>query len=428
MKYESKALDKGMVEFTFEVPVEELKNDLERAAAHLTEHHPIDGFRAGKTPYDVVVQRLGEAAIYEEALPVIVRHAYVKAVQESRTRAYGQPEIGVKTLVPGSAVVFTATVPVLPAVTATPELSSVQVAAKEIKVDPKDVEETLKELQKMQTKEVKVERELREGDKAVVDMDLTKGGVPMEGGQARNHGIYLDEEYYIPGLKEQVIGQRIGEARTFTLKFPETHFQKHLAGQDIEFRVDLKEVYEMDHPAIDEEFAKKLGKQSLQELREVLTENMRHEMEEKERQRRELEALEQLVDKSTVGDIPEVAINDEVNRMLQEMEEGVTQRGGQFDDYLKSLGKSIMQLKLDFVPQAIKRIKTSLIIDALGDKLGVEADEAEIAAEVEKAVNASADDAEAQARYRDEEYEDYVRWRLRNRRVLEIIREKTTKA
>lgn len=428
MKYESKALDKGMVEFTFEVPVEELKHDLEHAAEHLTEHKPIAGFRAGKTPYDVVVQRFGEAAIYEEALPTVVRRAYVKAVTESKTRAYGQPDVKVKTLVPGSAIEFSATVSVLPAVTATPELSTVKVEAKEVKVNPKDVEDTLKELQKMQTKEVKVERELRAGDKAVVDMDLSKGGVPAEGGQARNHGIYLDEEYYIPGLKEQIIGQQIGEARTFTLKFPETHFQKHLAGQDVEFRVNLKEVYEMDHPAIDEEFAKRLGKASLDELRAVLTENMAHELEEKERQRRELEALEKLVAKSQIGAIPDAAVNDEIERMVMEMEEGVVSRGMKFEDYLKSLGKSLAQLKMEFAPQAIKRIQTSLVIDALGEKLNVEVDEAEIAVEIEKAMNAASEDPEAQARYREEEYEDYVRWRLRNRRVLELVREATTKA
>lgn len=427
MQYKAKELPKGMVEIEFEVPVEEMKHDLEHAAKHLTEHKPIPGFRPGKATYETVAKQYGEGTIYEEALPVIVRRNYVKAVQEQKLRSYGQPEISVKTLAPGNALVFTATVAVLPKVASLPDLRSIKVAAKEVKVEDKAVEEALKELQKMQTKEVKVERELRDKDKAVVDMDLSQGGVPSEGGQARDHGIYLDEEYYIPGLKEQIIGQRVGETRNFTLKFPETHFQKHLAGKDVDFKVTLKEVQELQHPELDDEFAKKLGKQSVQEIRELIAENMRTEAEEKERQRRELEALEQVVAKSKFGEIPDVVVNDEVNRMIEELEHGIEHRGLKMDDYLTSLKKSLADLKLEFVPQAMKRIKTSVVVDAVGEQEKVEVPEEEVVAELEKAMNAYASDAEAQARVRTEEYEEYVRWRLRNRHVMELIRELTTK-
>ena len=427
MQYQVKELPKGEVEISFDVPLEEVRHDLEHAAAHLTEHKPVPGFRAGKTPYDVVAARYGEMAIYEEALPSIVRHAYVKAIQETKLRAYGQPEIGLKSLVPGNPVAFTATVGVLPKVEKMPDIRAIKVAAKEVKVDDSKVDGALKEIQKMQTKEVPVDRPLGEKDKAVVDMDLLRDGVPVEGGQARGHGIYLDEEYYIPGLKEKIVGQKAGETRTFTLKFPDEHFQKHLAGKDIDFKVMLNEVQELQHPDIDDEFAKKLGKESIQELRDLIAENMRLEMEDKERQRREIEALDQIVEKARLGDIPEVAVNDEINKMLGEMEEGVTHRGMKFADYLQSLGKTLAQLKLDFAPQAVKRIKTSLVIDAIGEAEKIEVPDGEVVAEIEKASNAYAGDPEAQKHVRSEEYEEHVRWRLRNRHVLELIREVTTK-
>ena len=427
MKYEIKTLPKSQVEMEFEVPTEEIQHDLEHAAAHLTEHKPIPGFRAGKTPYDVVKSRYGEMAIYEEALPAIVRHAYVTAVREKNLRAYGQPEIKMKTLVPGSPITFTAKVAIMPQAEKLPDIRSIKVAAKEIKVDDKEVDAALKELQRMQTKEVRVSRELRDKDKAVVDMDLSQGGVPTDGGQARQHGIYLDEEYYIPGLKQQILGQKEGETRTFSLKFPDTHYQKHLAGEDVDFKVTVKEIYELQHPDLDDEFAKKLGKGTMAELRSVIAENMREEMEEKERQRREVEALETIVNKATIGDLPEEAINDEVDRMVGELEGSVTERGLAFADYLKNINKTVADLKLDFAPQAIKRIKTSLVVDAVGNQEKVEVDDNEIAAELEKATNAYAGNAEAQARVRSEEYQDYVRWRLRNRRIIELIRELTTK-
>jgi len=426
MNYEVKELPKGLVEIEFTLPTEEIEGDLKHAAKHLAEHKPIDGFRPGKATYEIIKEKFGDMAIYQEALPDIVRRAYVTAVRDKNLQVYGEPEINVTMLAPENPVSFVAKVAILPEIKLT-DIRKIKVSAKEVKVEDCDVDKALAELQKMQTQEVKVDRELGEKDKAVVDMDMSQGGVPTEGGQARGHGIYMDEEQYVPGLKDKLIGQKVGETREFKLKFPKDHFQKNLADQEVEFKVTLNEVHELQHPEVNDEFAQKLGKKDVADLRAAIKENMVQEADEKQRQSRELEALEKIADKSKFGDVPEQIINDEVERMMEELEHGVRSRGLDFDDYLKSIKKTVAELKLEFTGQALKRIKTSLIIRAVAEQEKVEVSDAEVVAEIEKAMNSYSDNPEAQERVKSEEYQDYVRLRLRNRATVDLIRELTTK-
>lgn len=423
----TKKLPKGMVEISCEIPLDEFKNEIENAARELSEKKPIDGYRPGKAPLDVVKARFGEMALYEGALPTVVRKHYVKAVVENHVHSYGEPSINVTKLAPGNPIAFTATVAAIPDVTSLADFRKVKVSTKDAVVADDQIDGALKDLQRMQTKEIRVTREARDKDKIVVDMDLSQAGVPLDGGQARNHGIYLDEEYYIPGLKEKVLGMKEGEKREFTLKFPENHFQKTLAGKDTDFSVTLREVYELRHPPVDDALAKTLGQESLAKLKEIIRGNMKTEADEKERQRLELEILDTLVDKSKFEDVPEKVLSDEVARMIDELKHGIAERGVTFEDYLVNIKKTIDDLRMDFMPQAVKRVKTAILIREIGEKEKVEVSDAEVLAEVHDLMNRYSENAEAQEQIRTEEYQDYIRTSLRNRKVLAMLREAAVK-
>lgn len=423
----TKKLPKGMVEISCEIPLDEFKNEIENAARELSEKKPIDGYRPGKAPLDVVKARFGEMALYEGALPNVVRKHYVKAVVENHVHSYGEPSINVTKLAPGNPIAFTATVAAIPDVTSLADFRKVKVSTKDAVVADDQIDGALKDLQRMQTKEIRVTREARDKDKIVVDMDLSQAGVPLDGGQARNHGIYLDEEYYIPGLKEKVLGMKEGEKREFTLKFPENHFQKTLAGKDTDFSVTLREVYELRHPPVDDALAKTLGQESLAKLKEIIRGNMKTEADEKERQRLELEILDTLVDKSKFEDVPEKVLSDEVARMIDELKRGIAERGVTFEDYLVNIKKTIDDLRMDFMPQAVKRVKTAILIREIGEKEKVEVSDAEVLAEVHDLMNRYSENAEAQEQIRTEEYQDYIRTSLRNRKVLAMLREAAVK-
>lgn len=422
MEIKVKDLPKSELELTFTLTPEDMEADLQRAAAALSEQRPIEGYRPGKAPYDIVKSRLGEMAIYEAALSPVIRRVYVKAVTERELRPFGEPHVHVTKVVPGSLVEFTAKITLVPAITKLADYASISVKKKAVVLDDAKVDAALRQLSRMQTKEIRATHPLTDKDKAVVDMRMSRGGVPIEGGQAIDHSIYLNEEYFIPGLKEKIVGANEGDERTFTLRFPKDHFKKDLADKDVDFTVKVKEIYDLDHPPLDDAFAKTLGQESMAKLRELLRANMTSEAEEQELQRAENELLEKLVDKTRFGDIADGIVTQEVDRMVEELERNVVSQGGTFDDYLASIKKSVADLKLEFVPQALARIKTALVVRDIGEKEQTKVDDDDVLAEQQKLLNTYKDDPEIQERIRSEEYEDFLRNAIRNRKVVEFLR------
>jgi len=422
MQISVKKLPRSQAEITIDLTVEDAKPYLENAAKKLSVDKPIKGFRPGHATYDVVKSAYGEMAIYEEALEPIFRKYYVKAVIDNNLITYGEPKIDVKKLAPGNPVSFSAVVTLVPRSISLPELKNVKIRMKKPVVEEKEVDAALKQLQKMRTKEAAADREVRADDKVVLDMDMSLAGVPLDGGQARGHGVYLNEDYYVPGLKEQILGLKAGEVKEFSLKFPETHYQKNIAGKDVGFKVTVKQVFSLEHPELNDEFAKALGQADMAKLREILKKNILAEAEDKAAQQAENEALEKLVGKARFEDVPEAIVDQEVNRMLHELEHSLHDRGLDIDGYLKNLKKTMAEIKLDFAAQAVKRVKTALLMRDLAAKEKVEISDSELLAEQQRLINAYSDSPETQEKVRSEDYLDYLRTELINRKVLEIVR------
>lgn len=418
-----KRLPKSEVEITIMVSPDELRPHLEAAADRLSRESKIEGFRPGKVPYDMIVARFGEMKIYEESLESVVRKTYVAAVLQHNLRPVGSPRIDVKTLAPGNPLTYTATVPLLPAIEKLAEYRALKVEKKTISIQDSDINAALAELQKMQTREHEVDRPLEKRDKAVVDLQMFLDNVPIEGGAVKSHQVYLSEPYYVAGFSDQLIGLKKGEEKEFALEFPKEHYQKHIAGKKIDFKAKVTSVFELTPPTLDDAFASSLGQQSLAELRELIRKNLQTEAEEKEAQRVEIEMLEKIVDGSRFDEFPETLVNSEAERMVHELEHSITQRGLQFEDYLKNIKKSRADLKLDFAPQAVRRLKTVLAIREIAEREKIDVDDAEVSAETNEQLNRYASDPEAQKRLSDPEYADIVRGMLRNRKVIAFLKE-----
>jgi len=427
MQYTVKSLPKNVKEVRVTVDAGELAPFLERAANELSQRVKIEGFRPGKASYDVVKKRFGEMAILEEALPSIVQKQLVEIVKKENLETVGEPSINVEKAAPGNEVVFTAKFALLPHITRLFEYSKVSVKAKEAAIADAEIEKVVNELRKMQSTEHEVDREVRAGDKAMVDMNMTVDKVAVEGGLAKNHAVYLDEPYYVPGLNEKILGMKKGEQRIFMLKFPADHFNKTMAGRDVEFTVDLKSVHEIKHPETGDEFAKKLGQPSMDDLRKLLRKNLEDEAQSKEKQRQEIAVLEELIKGSAFDEIPELLINAEARKMIHELEHSVERQNVPFAEYLKNIKKTKDQLMLDFVPEAIKRVKSAILIREIGKRENLEAADKEILDEQMRLLNTYKDDAETQERIRSEDGEEYLRTILRNRKVLEFLRKNAVK-
>jgi len=299
---------------------------------------------------------------------------------------------------------------------------------KKREIDEKDTTKAIEDLRKMRRTEAAVDRPLTLDDLAIIDLEITQNGVPVEGGSSRDYRVYLNEPHYIPGFSEKLVGAKKGETRNFELEFPKEHFTKNLAGQKAGFAATIKDVYELQLPELNDEFAKGLGLESLAKLQELLKQNLQQEADQKAEEAAEIEMLEKLVKGSRFTDVPDNLVNEEVHRMIHELEHGIEEQGMRMEDYLASLKRTKDQLKLDFVPQAIQRIQTAVILREVARRENIEVPEEELDAEIDKILERiKPEDTETRERVLSADYRDYVAAQIKNRKTLEALKVKAIK-
>jgi len=421
-------LPAGEVKIEFEIPWEETQAYREEAAKDISKAKPMPGFRPGFASYEDVKRAHGEMAILEAALERIVRSAYVKTVLAEKLDTVGSPAISVDKLNPGEAIVFTTTTALVPEVTKLPDLAACRVEKKDKPVNDAQVEEAIDEMRRMRRTEARVERAATMDDLIVIDMEMTKDKVAIEGGTGTGFRVYLNEPNYIPGMADQLVGMKAGEEKTFMLPFPSEHFQKHLAGQNVDFKVKATDVFELVSPKADDEFAKGVGLQTLEELRAKLKENMAAEQASRAGEAAEIEMLEKLVDGASFSETPGILINEEVNRMMHELEHGLEDQGLDMPTYLQQIKKTKDELKLDFTQQAIRRIRTAVLIKAYAKQENIDLSEDELDAEIDRILETVPENQpETREQVASPDYRDYVKIQMRNRKTLEWLKKECVK-
>ncbi|PIR47447.1 trigger factor [Candidatus Uhrbacteria bacterium CG10_big_fil_rev_8_21_14_0_10_50_16] len=417
------------VKLTITISPEEVQPFLVTAARHISEHMNIDGFRRGKAPYEAIVNNVGEMRVLEEAIEPMVRLHVAKALMDEKIESIGQPRVDIEKMVPGNELVFTATVTLMPEVSKIASYDKLTVEGKSTKAEEKDIEKAIKELTGMQTKEVRAPKdtEVTMDQMVVIDLEMKRDLVPVEGGSTQGFRVYMQEDHYVPGMKDEMLGMKEGDQKVFTLAFPKEHFQKHLAGAPVDFDVTVKEIYALESPTVDDAFAVSLGLKGVADLHEKIAENLEKENEEQEKRRIEREALELLAEKSAFGTIPEFLVEDEVEKMVHELEHAVTSRGGVFDDYMKSLGKTAGELREGMRDQGLLRVKVALLLRAIGTKEGLDVSNDDVQEEIEKQLALYKEDDEARDKLSSDAYRDYMRYRMRNEKVVDFLLEKMVK-
>lgn len=421
MKANREDLPKSEIEFTVEIPWEEMQNHVEVASRRVSKDVKIAGYRPGKVPFDVLKQHVGEAAIMEEAANIAVRATMPKILEEEKKDVIAAPKIEVQKIAEGNPFVYKATVPLLPEVKLG-DYKQLKSKKKKVEVSDEDMDKVLKDLQQMRAKEKLVNREAQKGDKVEFDLDISMDKVPIEGGQGRKTQLVLGSGDFIPGFEDQVEGMKKDGTKEFTLNFPKEYHQKNMAGRPGEFKVKLLSVFEREMPELNDEFAKALGKfDGLEELKKNLSENLLREKEYKERQRFELEVIEEVVKKSEFGDFSDSVIEAEAEKMLSELKADVAQRGMKLEDYLKQLKKTEEELKKELSPQAERRIKTALVARKVAEAEKIVIDDKTIEAEVKKTLEMYQDNEEIKNQISTPAYKSYLRNMLTNRKVFEFL-------
>ncbi|KKU25652.1 MAG: Trigger factor [Candidatus Magasanikbacteria bacterium GW2011_GWA2_46_17] len=423
MKYEKKDIAKSQVEFTITVEAKDYEKEMQAAAVRLSERAAIKGFRPGKAPYDMVKQQMGELKILEEAMQDIVEKNYYQAVTAEKLRTVGTPQITIVKVAPGNEFVFKAMVALLPLVKVG-DISKLDVKREPKEVSDKDVDTIIGDLRKMQTKEMVKNGSAGKEDKVVIDMDMLLDKVPVEGGQAKDHQVYLNEPYYIPGLTEQIIGLKKGDHKEFTLKFPKEHYQKNIAGRDIDFQVNVKEVFELQIPELTDEFAKKLGQESVEKMKELLRKNLTEDTKNKDEQRVEVELLNKLIDISEFGGLPEVLVDSEKHKMFHELKHDLERQGVSMEQYLQDLKKTEQEIQKDFAEGAAKRAKAALLSRQIALDNSLAPSKEEIDAEIELIKKSYPDDKTVAENIKHPEMRDTLVITVQNRKVVAWLKEK----
>lgn len=426
MQQTLKKLDKSQIELSVTVTPADYEKDMLAAATRLSERAAIHGFRAGKAPYDIVKQNLGEIKILEEAMQSIVEKNYHAAVLAEKVDTIGMPEITIEKMAPGNDFVFKAIAALLPKVKLV-DLSKISVAKKDVTVDEKQMNEVLENLRKMQGKEVVKEGAATKEDKVEVAMNMTQDKVPVEGGQAPKHQVYLSEPHYIPGFAEKLIGVKKGEFKEFSLKFPEEHYQKHLAGKTMDFHINVNEVYSIEYPEINDEFAAKLGQPSLIALKEILQTNLTKEAENKEAQRLEIEILEKVVAGSEFDEIPNVLINAEKQKMFNELKGSLEQQGITLDKYMADIKKTEEEIGQDFAERALMRVKAALVSRQVAQENDIKVEKDELDKEIEVIKATYENDPKVLEALERRDVLDTLAATVQNRKVVAFLTEKVAK-
>ena len=423
MNYTCKTTKDTQAELEITVVPADYEKHVNSAATRLAERANIKGFRKGKAPFEVVKRELGEMAIMQEALEDIIKESYYQAVTEEKLETLGMPQINIEKLAPANDVVYSATVALMPKVKL-PELKKIKVEKKEADISDEQITETLDMLRGMQAVEVAKDSAAEGTDKLILDMDMKIDNVPVEGGQAKDHQVYLSEKHYIPGFAEQVEGLKKDDTKDFTLEFPDTHYQKHLAGKKVDFSVKVKGVFERQLPEVNDEFAKKLGQESAEKLQGLLRSNLLKEQEQKHMQAAEIEILEKLIEKTKFDPIPEVLLNSEREKMFYELQRDLERNGIELKKYLEDIKKTEKELFEDFKEKAEKRAKAALVSRQVALDYEVKVSDEELEAELETLRETYKDNEQYLENLKRFDVKDSIASAMQNKKVMQFLKAK----
>ncbi|OGH81920.1 MAG: trigger factor [Candidatus Magasanikbacteria bacterium RIFOXYB1_FULL_40_15] len=426
MSHSLKKLEKSEIELTLTVAPADYEKHLQKAAQRLSERTTIKGFRKGKVPFDVVKKEVGEMAILQEALEDVIRETFYNAVTDEKLETIGMPKIDIEKIAPGNDIIYKATVGLMPKVELA-NLSKIEVKKEIKKVDDAKITETLDAIRGINAVETPKDGPAVGTDKLVIDMDMKLDNVPIEGGQAKDYQVYLSEDHYVRGFNKEVEGLKKGEEKEFTLDFPDTHYQKMLAGKKVQFKIKVKEVLERHLPELTDEMAKKLGQDTVEKLKETIIKNLEAEAEQKAEQKTEIEMLEKIVADSKFEPIPTVIIDSERQKMFYELKSNLERHGVEIDQYLADIKKTEKELYEEFKTQAEKRAKAALVSRQVAIEQNLKVSEEELNQEIENMREIYKNEKETLERLNDAGVRESIATAIQNKKVVKWLKEKIVK-
>lgn len=425
MEIKIKNLPKSEIEMEVELNADEWEKFLDSAASELSKDLSIEGFRPGRAPRHLVEAKVGAEKFLAAASQLAVEKSYVRAILEKNLEVISRPELHVMKVALNSPFIFKARMAIMPAVKL-PDYRKISRGIKrhlaaELAPKPLEIEKAMEDLRKSRAKFTTVSRPARLGDRVEIDFVASSAGHKIDRGESKNHPFVLGEGHFVPGFEEQLPGMKEGEEKQFSLDFPSDFSASDLAGKKVDFSVKMNLVQERELPAADDDFAKNIGQfMSLEDLRESIMDGLLSENEDKEKDRWRLEAVKEIA-KQMEAEIPDVLIEGESNKMMQEFKESLQNFGLDFAVYLAQLKKSEDELKKDWRDKAEDRVKAALALREIAKKEEIEPTAEEIEAEMNNVLKRYPSVEETKKQVDIDYLRDYTGGMLKNEKVFQLL-------
>jgi len=356
------------VRYTFEVTPHEFEHGLDHAFEHVAKDVEIKGFRKGHVPRNVYETKFGVESLYEDALNHVLHHKYHEAQNHPDYEIVGQPEIEVDfaNIKRGESFEISLNAPVKPEVTLG-QYKSIEVKDIKTSVSDSEVNAEIKNLLTANGSLEPKEGALEFGDTAIFDFDGYLDNEPFEGGKAENYQLEIGSNQFIPGFEEQMVGLNPGESKDLNVTFPENYQAENLAGKPVVFKVKLHEVKAKKTSELNDEWVQSLAREGVQTVDELKAATKKELEDKKAEEAKNViadQVLTTILDQA-VMDIPQEMIDEEIKHYKESVEQQAKQYGLEFDMFLSLSGVSPEQFEVQAKADSEKRVKTTLVLEAV---------------------------------------------------------------
>ena len=384
MSLQVENLEKNMAKLTIEVPASEFEKALQSACNKQKKSISVPGFRKGKVPRQMVEKMYGPEIFYEDAANELIPTAYEEELKNCDLEIVSRPTVDIVQIKKGENFIFTAEVAVKPEVTLG-EYKGMEVDKTSTRVTQKEVEAKIKEEAEKNARTVTVEgRPVQDGDEVILDFEGFVDGEAFEGGKGENYPLTIGSGSFIPGFEEQLVGAEAEKEVEVKVTFPEEYHAEELKGKDAVFKCTIHEIKEKQIPEIDDEFAAEVSEfDTLDEYKADVKAKIKEQKENEGKQKKEDQAVEKAVANATM-EIPEAMIDEQVRQMVNEFAQNMQYQGISFEQYCQITGMTLEKIQEETRPQAVKRIETRLVLEAIAKAENIEVTEERLDEEIKK--------------------------------------------
>ena len=384
MSLQVEKLEKNMAKLTIEVPAEKVEAALQNAYLKNRKQISVPGFRKGKVPRQMIEKMYGPSIFYDDAVNAMIQEAYPEATKECDLEIVSRPDVEVVQIEKGKPFIFTAEVAVKPEVTLG-QYKGIEVEKADTTATDEEVAADIDKEREANSRTITVEdRAVQDGDMTVIDFEGFVDGEAFEGGKGTDYPLTIGSGAFIPGFEEKLGGAEIGKEVEVDVTFPEEYHAKELAGKPAVFKCTVKEIKVKELPELDDDFAQDVSDfDTLEEYKA----DVRKKVEEKKaadaKAKKEDAVIEKIIEGATM-EIPDAMVETQAERMVDEFAQRLQMQGLSMEQYMQFTGGNVQAMVEQSKPQALKRIQSRLVLDAVVAAENLTATDEEVDAELAK--------------------------------------------